>query len=329
MALSGARTRRAGARIAPRRALRPPASRRALGLRLLRWSGPAVYVVALAAEAVYRGLPVARDRLLVWILLGLLAFSLTDVRRWIKGVLLEWLPFAAILLVYDLLRGFADGLWLPAHIRPHLRAEEVLFGEPIPTVWLQQRLWQGRDQIQWYDYASWAVYVTHFFGTLVVAAALWLFAAHLFRRYIAMVSLLALMGFATYVLYPAIPPWMASEHADVPRTTRIVGHVWREIPVAPFQPLFEQGQRFANNVAAMPSLHAAYSLLIVLFLWRLARAPWRVLLAAYPFAMAFALVYSAEHFIVDVLAGWVYAFAAFWIVNTVADRLDARRARAG
>ncbi len=301
---------RAGSRTAPRPTL-----------RVLRWCGPLAYGIALSVQTLQGGLPVSRDRLLIWIVLGLLAFSLTDLRRWIRSVLLEWLPMAAILYVYDLLRGYADGLWLPAHIEPHLWAEEVLFfGPPVPTVWLQQHLWDGIDHLHWYDYALWGVYVSHFFGTLVVAAALWLFAPRRFRRWVTMVCLLAFMAFAVYVLYPAIPPWMASEHADIPRTTRIVGHIWREIPVAAFQPLFDGGQRFANNVAAMPSLHAAYALLITLFLWPGARLHWRLLLAAYPPAMGLALVYSAEHFVVDVLAGWVAAYGAFWAVNALARR---------
>ena len=77
----------------------------------------------------------------------------------------------------------------------------------------------------------------------------------------------------------------------------------------------------------MPSLHAAYTLLIALFLWRLAPRWGRVLLALYPLAMAFALVYTAEHYVSDILVGWAYALFAFWAVNRMADARAARRAR--
>jgi membrane-associated phospholipid phosphatase len=43
-------------------------------------------------------------------------------------------------------------------------------------------------------------------------------------------------------------------------------------------------------------------------------------LALYPPAMAFALVYSGEHYVVDCIAGWVYAIAVFTAVNLVFDR---------
>jgi membrane-associated phospholipid phosphatase len=125
-------------------------------------------------------------------------------------------------------------------------------------------------------------------------------------------------------LFPAAPPWMASETGHLEPTTRTVGYVWSEIPIAHFNSLFERGSQYANPVAAVPSLHAAYTLLIVLFLWR--SAGWaRVPLALYPVAMAFALVYMAEHYVVDVLLGWLYAVAAFWAVNRLAERIERHR----
>ena len=49
---------------------------------------------------------------------------------------------------------------------------------------------------------------------------------------------------------------------------------------------------------------------------------WRVLLAAYALAMALTLVYTGEHYVVDVLAGWLVA-----VVGVVASRLVARLTR--
>ena len=36
--------------------------------------------------------------------------------------------------------------------------------------------------------------------------------------------------------------------------------------------------------------------------------------------MAFALVYTAEHYVVDILLGWAYTLIAVWAVDSVADR---------
>ncbi len=295
-------------------------------LRVLRWAVPAAYCLALAVFLWRDGIWFARDRLLMWIVLGLLAFSVTDLRRWARGVLVEWLPFALVLWAYDLLRGMADDLWFSTHYLPQLRVDEWLAGGTAPTVWLQQHLWEGPAQIQWYDYASWFVYVSYFLSTYILAAALWFFAPARFRRYVATVALMAMMGFLTYALFPAAPPWMASQAGHLEPTTRLTGYVWSEIPIAHFNSLFERGSQYANPVAAVPSLHAAYSLLIVMFLWRYA-GRFGPLLALYPLAMAFALVYFAEHYLSDILLGWVYAVFAYWVVSKVADSLEQRRAR--
>ena len=179
--------------------------------RVLRWGGPVIWAIALVIVWAEDGLPLSRDRLLMWILLGLLAFSLTNVRGWVQSVVLEWLPFALILWAYDLLRGQADGLLFQAHILPQLRADEILGAGVAPTVRLQDWLWDGPFDIHWYDYFVWLVYVSYFLATYVVAAILWFVARDRFRRYVVMVSVVAMMGFATYALFPAAPPWMASE----------------------------------------------------------------------------------------------------------------------
>ena len=286
---------------------------------LLRWGGPAAYGLALAVAIALRGLPTSRDALFLWVLLGLLAASLTNLRRWLRGVIRDWLPFGLVLFAYDLMRGYADSFFAP-HVEPQLRADELLFGGAVPTVWLQDHLWAGPERLGWVDYASWVVYLTHFFATFVVAAVLWLIARRLFRRYAAMVCVLALAGFVTYALFPAVPPWMASAQGRLEDTDRIVRFVSSEVPIGHFGALWESGARYANDVAAVPSLHAAYAMLIAIFFWRLARWRWRIVLAAYPLAMAFALVYTAEHYVSDVLAGWLYALLAAVLVDAVARR---------
>jgi hypothetical protein len=44
--------------------------------------------------------------------------------------------------------------------------------------------------------------------------------------------------------------------------------------------------------------------------------------------MTFALVYTAEHYVVDILLGWVYCVVAYLAVNWGARRLAERRERA-
>jgi membrane-associated phospholipid phosphatase len=285
----------------------------------LRLLAPAIWLALSAVMAATVGVPTSHDLVFAWLASGMAAVSLTSIHRRLPRFVLEWLPFMGVLFVYDRLRGIADGLLFRVHTAPQIRADAKLFGA-VPTVWLQQHLWHGGAHIQWWDYAAWFVYVTHFFGTLFVAGALWLWWHDRFARFATMVCVLALTGFATYVLYPAAPPWMAAQGGEIGRANRIVAVVWPHVPLAHYGSLFEKGQHYANNVAAMPSLHAGYALLITLYLWRLVRPRWRVLLAFYPPAMAFALVYTGEHYAIDVLAGWVYATVAYLAVTWLFER---------
>jgi hypothetical protein len=308
-----------------------PLTRRSVGQPLLRWAAPTVYVIALGVFMWRDGIPVGRDRLLLWIVLGLLAVSTANVGGWVRSVVLEWLPFALVLWAYDLLRGSADGLLFATHYTTQIDADRLLFAGAVPTVWLQERLWHGASQLRWYDYAAWTVYVSYFVATYVVAGLLWFVSRPLFRRYVATVSLLAAMGFATFAMFPAAPPWLASQEGALASTTRSIGPISGHVPFVAFswQAMFEHGRDYSNPVAAIPSLHAAYTLLIALFLWRIVPRWARPLLAAYPAAMAFALVYTAEHYVIDILLGWAYALIAVWIVNRVAAsgvlRLPSRR----
>ena len=293
--------------------------------RTLRWVAPVVYTAALSASMWRDGVPVGRERLLLWIVLGLLALSTANLGGWFRGVLFEWLPLALVLAVYDVLRGHADGLLFSAWYRPQLEADEFLGGGIAPTVRLQESLWDAAH-IHWYDYAAWSVYVSYFVATYLVAALLWFFARDRFRRYVGCVALLAGMAYVTFALFPAAPPWLASREGELEYTTRLIGPISAHIPFLSlsFEGLFERGWEYANPVAAVPSLHAAYTLLIALFLWRSTR--WgRPLLALYPIAMAFALVYTAEHYVVDILLGWAYTLIAIVIVGRVADALERRK----
>lgn len=301
---------------------------RFLSSRPVRWGAPTLYIAALSGYMWREGIPVGRERLLVWIVLGLLALSTANLGGWVRGVVFEWLPLGLVLAAYDLLRGHADGLLFSTWYRPQLEVDSFLFGGRVPTVWLQDRLWHGSASLHWYDFATWAVYMSYFVATYLLAGLLWFFARARFRRYVGCVALLAGMAFATFALFPAAPPWLASRQGELEPTTRLIGPVSGHIPFLSFsfEGLYERGAEYSNPVAAVPSLHAAYTLLITLFLWSVAPRWGRALLALYPLAMAFALVYAAEHYFVDILLGWVYCLIGYLAVNRIADRIAERRA---
>ena len=292
---------------------------------MVRVGAPLLWVVLSAVMIATVGVPTSHDLVFAWLGAGMAAFAATELRGRIPRFVLDWLPFMLVLFVYDRLRGYADGALVHSREVPQIKIEAALFGKPIPTVWLQSHLWHGTADIRWWDYAVWFVYLTHFVATLLVAAILWTWAHEHFARFATMVCALAFAAFATYVLFPAVPPWLAAQHGAVGPSHRIVKLVWPHVPIAHYGSLFEKGQHYANNVAAMPSLHAGYALLLALFLWRLMPRWSRPLLALYPPAMAFSLVYAGEHYVVDCIAGWAYAIATYATVEYAFARRAQRR----
>ena len=277
--------------------------------RALTGGGLALFAGLVGAAAWSRGLFLSRDWLFAWLLLGLLALSLADVKRWLHGLVFDWLPFMGLLLLYDLSRPVSQWLGTSTHFAPQLEADRLLFGGSVPSVALQDAL-HVPGRVEWFDYAAWGVYVTHFFATLLIAGLLWRYAHPQFRRFRAMVLSLATAGFVTYVLFPAAPPWLASVRGELEPTARVIAEMWGHVGIQPAVALFENRGEFYNEVAAVPSLHAAYPVLFLLFFWGAGR--WaRLGLGLYALAMGLALVYTSEHYVSDVLAGWVYAAACF------------------
>jgi hypothetical protein len=273
--------------------------------------GVSALVVALA------GFP-DRHWLLVW-LLGLVFLLGWRNQQPVLRTLYDWLPLLVILAAYDIVRSHAESLITRAHLEPMIWFDELIGFGTAPTVRLQDALFDAQHP-HWYDYASLVVYASHFLAAIGVGATVYFVARLRFARYAFTFLVCSLAGFATYVIFPAIPPWMASKQGALPHTYRSVDIIWDHIGLDFLAKVFSGDPKYSNPVGALPSLHAAYPLLLVLLFWAVASPRWRVALVAYTAAMSFVLVYFAEHYVFDLLAGYVYAVVAFWGVGRILDR---------
>jgi hypothetical protein len=279
------------------------------------------YVVLLVGISIPFGFPTGREVVVAWVLAFLFVVVGGDVRAWRRAVLRDWLPFLLALFAYDLLRGFAKGAEGRAHVLPQLRVDEWLFGGTVPTVRLQDHLLHSSPS--WYDIAIVPVYMSHFVVPLGVAAGLWAMSYSRFRRFTIDFLVLTALTLATYAAFPAVPPWLASDRGYLPEVHRVVSETLVESGIPTIHSAVQQGQAYANPVAAVPSFHAAVPLLVLLTFWPGLRRWGRSLLVGYVLLMAFTLVYGGEHYVADVLLGWLYA-----AVSVAAVRFAARRYRA-
>ena len=222
------------------------------------------YAAALIALVVTVGVPTDRASLLLIILAGLAIPCLGQGWRAYRRVLLDWLPFTAVLVVYDVSRGLATWVGLPLHMSDIAAADRDMFGGTVPTVWLQDHfLHPGAPT--WYDALATLVYITHFLATPIVAAVLWVRNREIWIQFITRVIALSVAGLVTYVLFPAAPPWYAAREGVIEPVIRASSRGWLWLHINHAGNLLSAGQLAANPVAAMPSLHTAFATLIALF----------------------------------------------------------------
>jgi hypothetical protein len=221
----------------------------------------------------------------------------------------DWSPFIGLLAAYEVLSDFGTQLAARANFSLGIDLDRALGLGRIPTNLLQQHLWNP-SHFQWYDYATALLYAAHFGVPIFFGFVLWQWRRDFFYRFIVSYMLLSFAAYVTYILLPAAPPWMASDAGQIPHVSRIL-----LIVVSKFAPVSTPGASAVSidSVAAMPSLHAAFPLLVWLTAWRI-WPRWGWTFVIYPLAVTFAIVYLGEHYLADALAGWLFAAAAFALV---------------
>jgi membrane-associated phospholipid phosphatase len=208
--------------------------------------------------------------------------------------------------------------------------DRLLFLGADPVVWLQDTLYRGPGNVQWYDVLGSIVYYSHFVVPPVTIAVLWFVNRRQWVRYLRRLATVLFVGCALFVVVPTAPPWMAGGGSNrlgleldaLPPLSRHTASGWSHLGLDAFVNAWDHGRDWANPVAAMPSLHAAFALLVVVFFFPWVRDPrWRAVMLLYPLAMTLALMYFAEHYFVDALAGW----AVVGLACVVWDRWENRR----
>jgi hypothetical protein len=307
-------------------------------ITVVRYVALALWFVGIAVWTLRDGVAVDRTQLLAIVCSGLLISSIGK-RRALR-VLRDWLPFAVLLLVYDYTRGIAALLGRPTEWYFQVDFDRWLFGGTDPTVWLQSQLKQATPP--WWEVLVSMVYVSYYIAPYVVAGVWWLRDRTAWKQFVVRFVAMSFIGLAGFILMPAAPPWAAAQctapeiaggqsdppcienakrtpenpgileqrvypkHAGaVAYVERISNRGWDRLGLGQAKALVTEGQASVNLVAAVPSLHAATTLLISVFLWPRVRKRWRPLLVAYPLAMAFVLVYGAEHYVFDIVLGWL------------------------
>ena len=175
---------------------------RIVGLAL--WAGWIVYTT------ITSGVPTNRRVLMALAAIGLMLTQLGKGWRRVLQVLIDWIPFTAALMLYDVSRGIADTVGMPLHESDAVGWEKGLFGGPSPLCVLQQHslrpgpdplVRRGDDDRLHHPLPGHTDAGRHACGC--ATGELWL-------AFTARIMVLSVAGLVTYILFPEAPPWMAA-----------------------------------------------------------------------------------------------------------------------
>jgi PAP2 superfamily protein len=272
----------------------------------------AIYAVVLETTAVRHG-----DVGTMPLFLLMLAIALFVGRG--GSFVFYFVPFFLGLFSYVLAGGAVSGFALPVHYTPQIDVEKWLTPGPIPTVWLQEHLYDGRTG--GLEVFAVAMYVTHFM--IPLALGFFLAVTRRGRAFAAlMFGLLAvsILGVITFVLVPTAPPWLAAQEGYLPGVHHILKQSLFDVHLTKLAELIGNSASY-DTTAAIPSLHTAFPLVCLLasLRYRLP-TPLSLALALNVLAVVFTIVYTGEHYLIDAIAGGAYALVAVAIVDALFSR---------
>ena len=307
-------------------------------LRAARLTLMLFYLVAYLWWLRFRGLPI--DRVSVAISVGIFlvcAFVGRSWRTW--GVLLlDCLFYCVMWLAYERTRGAADegvtvfGLFKLPHqfqVESMRNIDRALFFGHDPNVVLQEHFWER--SVRWYDVVASTTYMTHFVLPIIVMAVLWVVSHRQWVRFMKRFATLLAVACVLFVILPTAPPWMVGSpkypYQLFGELHRDAGRGFRHIGFTGFTNDYKIQLSNGNAVAAMPSLHASFALIVPAFFLPWIKPKWlKALVLLFPVMMLTSLVYLGEHWVIDGLVGWAITGGSFWFWNTMERRLRERRA---
>ena len=225
------------------------------------------------------------------------------------------------LMVYTILRSFADDTAIAPRYDHVIGIEERLFLGHVPTVWLQEQLFSPA-RLGPLDWLTVQVHWSYFFVPHLAGALVWIFRRELFPRFCFLILGTFYVGLVLYFLFPTVPPWLAADYGALPGVNRIMDYAGHQVDPGTYQRLYD-AMGVPNAVAAMPSLHMGVTFAVYLFARDISRRlAW--LLLGYSLLMGFSLVYMGEHYATDVIVGALCAWLVYRVYHLYHRRAERR-----
>ncbi len=223
-------------------------------------------------------------------------------RFWWELVIVLWLYF-----LYDIINNLSP----VSRVNAFAHAEDILQLERTLRIDIERSMneWMvGRDLLG--SFLANFYNLAHIWLTLAVIVFLWWKRRPLYADLRNALVLFNLIGFLVFWVYPVAPPRMLDGYVDIVETSGAISS-------------FHSGTLAgaANQFAAMPSLHIAWAIWCVVAVHRsLHSRRWRVAIWVHLALTCIAVVATANHFVLDIVAGAATAAVGFFLASRFATR---------
>jgi len=226
--------------------------------------------------------------------------------------------FIVFWILYDSMRAIPNYTINIAHIKEPYDFEKLLFGIDYNGSVITPNEYFSVSNNIFFDFLSGFFYIN--WMPIPLGFGVYLFIKHktIFIKYSISFLIVNILGFFIYYLYPAAPPWYVDMygfdlHIGVPGNRAGLIRFDELIGIPIFEGIYNKN---ANVLAAMPSLHSAYPIIVLFYAIKKNMKKMTIFLfTIFIFGIWFSAVYSSHHYIIDVIAGAVLAIFTLIALN--------------
>jgi hypothetical protein len=250
-----------------------------------------------------------------------------------RRIAIGLVPFLATALVYDLTHLTQPLVqYLHVHMSVGYLFDKTLLGIRTTGGLLTPNEFFARHHWPVVDFFTGGAYIVFLYLAIAFPAALSFPChrpdLHRIARQFGWAFLTLNVGFITYYVFPAAPPWYVAAHGFGPPDFTVLASPaaairWDQLTgIHYFEGFYG---RSADIFGAIPSLHVATPFLVFLYGTLMKKRWFNVVAFAFYVLVCFSAIYLQHHYVLDITAGTAYAALTFAGQRWVSARLLQRR----
>lgn len=263
------------------------------------------------------------DQLFLIFVVNLLYFLTPGTRKFITGFSI----FIVYWIIFDYMKAFPNYNYNTVHIADLYNWEKKLFGINFNGKQLTPNEYWRIKGNTFLDITAGIFYLCWIPVPLAFAVFLFFKNKKQFLYFSLTFVLVNFLGFVIYYLYPAAPPWYVQYHgfefhAATRSNTAGLVKFDNYFHAGIFKSIYSKG---SNVFAAMPSLHSSYPVVVLYYGLKNRLGLINIFFTVVMLGIWCTAIYVGHHYILDVLAGIICAFAGIALFNTLISRVEPLR----